>query len=259
VRWGRTQVTFSAHESGPAFMSVPHALEQTMEAKVRTSRRLVVLAAAALLTSFPFSAASAAEPPTCFGKPATIVGTAGPDNLSGGPDDVVVGLGGDDSLTGGTVCGGSGNDSIRGAWRASSSLDGGDGDDAIRALLGPSDLLLGGAGNDYLADSDDTDWEDKYDPGTDVIKGGTGNDHIVSTSGRNMIYGNAGDDRIYDYTHVRTSISGGAGNDATYATGDNYGSNPYQPDNLTGGEGSDFAEVNRIDKVSSTEDVTYVD
>ena len=225
---------------------------------MHTSRRLVVLTFATLLLSTPVTAASAAAP-TCFGKPATIVGTAGPDNLAGGPDDVVVGLGGNDLLAGGTVCAGDGNDSIMGAWRVSSKLDGGDGDDIIRALLGPSDLLLGGAGNDYIADSDDTDWEDEWDPGTDVMKGGAGNDHIVSTTGRNVVYGNGGDDRIYDYTHVRTSIAAGAGNDAMYATGDNYGSNPYEPDNLTGGEGSDFAEVNRIDKVSSTEAVTYVD
>jgi Ca2+-binding RTX toxin-like protein len=229
-----------------------------MEAKVHTSRRLVVLTFATLLLSTPVTAASAAAP-TCFGKPATIVGTPGADHLSGGPDDVVVGLGGDDSLSGGTVCGGDGNDSILGAWRVSSSLDGGNGDDIIRALLGSSDLLLGGAGNDYLADSDDTDWEDEWDPGTDVMMGGAGNDHLVSTSGRNIVFGNAGEDRIYDYTHVRTSISGGSGNDAMYATGDNYGSNPYEPDNLTGGEGDDSAQVNRIDKVSSTEDLTYVD
>jgi Ca2+-binding RTX toxin-like protein len=229
-----------------------------MEAKARTSRRLAVLTSTTLLLSSQATAASAAAP-TCFGKPATIVGTAGADNLDGGPDDVVVGLGGNDLLAGGTVCGGGGNDSIIGTWRVSSSLDGGGGDDIIRALLGPSDLLLGGAGNDYMADSDDTDWEDEWDPGTDVLKGGAGNDHIVSTSGRNMVYGNAGDDRIYDYTHVGTSISGGAGGDAMYATGDNYGSNPYEPDKLAGGDGRDLAEVDRMDKVSSTEAVTYVD
>jgi hypothetical protein len=72
------------------------------------------------------------------------------------------------------------------------------------------------------------------------------------------VYGNAGDDPIYDYSHVRTVISGGAGNDAMYPTGDNYGVNPYEPDGVAGDAGTDTAEVNRIDEVSSTGTVTYV-
>jgi RTX calcium-binding nonapeptide repeat (4 copies) len=208
----------------------------------------------------PKQAAASAVRMSCFGKPATLTGTPGPDRLHGGPEDVVVGLGGDDSLSGGTVCGGPGHDALSApdTW-VSSRLDGGDGDDVIRGDLGPYDVLLGGAGHDYLADSPATDWEDEWDPGTDVMKGGPGNDHIVSTSGRNLIHGDAGDDRIYDYTHVRTVISGGAGDDALYPTGDNYGTNPYEPDSVTGDAGRDTAEVNRIDKVSSSERVTYVD
>lgn len=195
----------------------------------------------------------------CFGKPATLVGTPGPDDLAGGPEDVVVGLGGNDSLGGGTVCGGAGDDSLYGSWRVSSNLDGGDGDDILRGGLGASDVLLGGAGNDYLADTDDTDWEDMYDPGTDVMKGGPGDDRIISTSGRNRIYGNAGNDYLVDYTHVRTVISGGAGNDTINSTGDNYGTNPYEPDSVAGDAGRDTATANRIDKLSGTERVTYVD
>ena len=205
------------------------------------------------------SGAAIAGAPLCFGERATLVGTSGHDDLAGGPDDVVVGLGGDDSLSGGTVCGGGGNDSLWGV-REGSRIDGGSGDDMLRGDAGPADVLLGGAGNDYVADEGDTDYPDMDDPGTDVMEGGPGNDHLVSTSGRNLVYGNAGDDRIYDYTHVETVISGGPGNDAMYATGDNYGSNPYEPDIVAGDGGRDAAQVNRIDKVSSsTENVTYVD
>jgi Ca2+-binding RTX toxin-like protein len=222
---------------------------------------VVTISAASVVLgqAIPTQAASEARL-SCFGKPATLVGTPGDDELFGSSDDVVVGLGGNDRLSGGIVCGGAGHDSLSGAeqW-VSSKLDGGYGDDIIRGDLGPSDVLLGGAGNDYLTDSNDTDWEDEWDPGTDVMKGGPGNDHIVSTSGLNLVYGNAGDDRIYDYSHVRTVISGGAGNDAMYPTGDNYGVNPYEPDSVAGDEGVDIAEVNRIDEVSSTEKVTYVD
>jgi Ca2+-binding RTX toxin-like protein len=228
---------------------------------MRTPRGIAVVTVSVAAMALAQAAPSQAVPGSrlCFGKAATVVGTAGPDDLHAGPDDVVVGLGGDDLLGGGTVCGGAGNDSLVGVERVSSSLDGGDGDDTMRGVLGPSDLLLGGAGNDYLADSDDTDWEDRWDPGTDVMKGGAGNDRIVSTTGRNLVYGNAGDDYVADYTHVRTVISGGAGNDLIISTGDNYGLNPYQPDSVSGDGGRDSATVNRIDNVSSTESVTYVD
>jgi Ca2+-binding RTX toxin-like protein len=219
----------------------------------------MVSVAALMLAQVAPSQAASDPRLMCFGKAATVVGTAGPDYLQEGPDDVVIGLGGDDILLGGTVCGGVGNDSLSGFWRVSSHLDGGVGDDIIRGEVGPSDVLLGGAGNDYLSDSGDTDYEDSYDPGTDVMKGGPGDDHIVSTSGRNLIDGNAGNDRIYDYTHVRTVISGGAGSDTIDATLDNHGLNPYQPDKVAGDAGRDSATVNRIDKVSSTERVTYVD
>jgi Ca2+-binding RTX toxin-like protein len=220
---------------------------------------VVTVSVAALLLARAAPSQAASEPrPTCFGKAATIVGTPGPDWLDGGPDDVVVGLGGDDILFGGTVCGGVGNDSLTtGAYSLSNQLDGGDGDDIIRGEAGATDLLLGGAGNDYLADTNDTDYEDAYDPGTDVMKGGPGDDRLISTAGRNLVYGNAGNDYIVDFTHVRTVISGGAGNDTIDATGDNTGVNPYQPDQVAGDAGRDWATVNRMDKVSSTERVTY--
>ena len=82
-------------------------------------------------------------PPTCDGKPATLVGTDGPDDLKGtqGPD-VIVGLGGDDINIKGldghdVICGGKGWDFL---W-------GGHGKDT---LLGQADrdALSGGDGND---------------------------------------------------------------------------------------------------------------
>jgi Ca2+-binding RTX toxin-like protein len=195
----------------------------------------------------------------CFGEPATIVGTSGPDFLVGGADDVVAGLGGDDWLFGGTVCAGAGNDVVGGPdlW-TNDKLDGGNGDDQLQGDFGV-DLLLGGAGNDVIADTDDQDNEDSSDPGTDVMKGGPGNDRLVSEAGRNLVYGNEGDDQIQDYTHMRTVVSGGPGNDTIDATRDNRSVTPYQPDSVSGDGGRDSATVNRIDKVSSTESVTYVD
>src|SRR4030095_10153734 len=61
-------------------------------------------------------------PPTCNGKPATIVGTDGGDDLKGtqGPD-VIVGLGGNDINIKGlggndVICGGKGAGFLRGSW-----------------------------------------------------------------------------------------------------------------------------------------------
>lgn len=88
---------------------------------------------------------------TCDGQAATIIGTAGDDDLQGTPgDDIIVGLGGNDRIDGRA-----GNDLICG----------GDGDDD---LIGSDDddQLFGDAGNDVLAG----------DAGVDACDGGTGVD-----------------------------------------------------------------------------------
>ena len=77
-----------------------------------------------------------AAPPMCDGRPATIVGTTGDDELTGtGGDDVIVGLGGDDRLLGGA-----GNDALCG-FNGDDTLIGGEGDDVI----------FGGNGSDWIA------------------------------------------------------------------------------------------------------------
>ena len=92
---------------------------------------------------FLFLATAAAEAQTCNGMGATIIGTAGDDDITGTAGaDVIVGLGGDDRIEGlegaDVICGGGGND----------DLLGGDG----------NDLLFGDTGNDVLEgnEGDDT-------------------------------------------------------------------------------------------------------
>ena len=98
----------------------------------------------------------------CLGRPVTIVGTPGPDELSGGLErDVFLGLGGDDefqgSLNGDRACGGPGDD----------RLIGGPGDDRLSGA-GGRDVLLGEGDDDRLNGG----------VGADVCRGGDGQDLI---------------------------------------------------------------------------------
>ena len=72
-----------------------------------------------VLVSLGVSSASAGadQVQSCFGQPATIVGTNGPDVIRGTPgDDVIVSLGGNDLIGGGggddLICAGNGNDRV---------------------------------------------------------------------------------------------------------------------------------------------------
>lgn len=96
----------------------------------------------------------------CLGRPATIVGTPGPDEFSGGLGrDVFIGLGGDDEFQGSLdidrACGGRGDD----------RLIGGPGDDRLAGNRG-GDVLFGEGGDDLLIGG----------PGIDVCRGGDGKD-----------------------------------------------------------------------------------
>jgi Ca2+-binding RTX toxin-like protein len=147
--------------------------------------------------------------PQCFGEQATIVGTSGPDSLSGtsGPD-VIVGLGGTD-----TIRGGDGADRICG--------NGGRG------------FLLGGPGNDRLAGGSIQDGLEG-EAGNDVLIGKGGADYLFETVGRDIMRGGAGRDNI---NHIRggpATLVGGRGNDALYVDFSN------QPNVLAAGWGDDY-------------------
>jgi Ca2+-binding RTX toxin-like protein len=97
---------------------------------------------------------SVTSPPTCKGKPATIVGTDGNDVRKGtSGKDVIAGLGGNDKLSGlagnDLICGGAGKDTLKGGKG--------------------NDKLFGEAGKDTL----------KGGPGKDTLKGGPGKDKQV--------------------------------------------------------------------------------
>lgn len=92
-------------------------------------------------------------PSPCGGKKATIVGTAGSDELRGtAKRDVIAGLGGKDTISGlggnDTICGGAGNDTLDGNG-GRDTLHGGDGKDTLRGGSG-RDLVRGNGGRDKL-------------------------------------------------------------------------------------------------------------
>jgi hypothetical protein len=81
----------------------------------------------------------------CRGRPATLIGTPGPDLLRGtAGDDVILGRGGGDRIRGrggdDLLCGGPGADRIHG----------GPGDDELRGQRGSRDRCRGGAGRDLI-------------------------------------------------------------------------------------------------------------
>lgn len=149
--------------------------------------------ALALVTGVAF-VPGMAEPahaaPTCHGRAATIVGTAGDDQITGTDraDVIVTGAGADHVTAGGgrdSICLGDGND----------FADGGSGNDFVRA----------GAGNDY-------------------VFGGVGFDRVVGNRGRDVLFlnssagtdadGGRGDDSITVHpspTVGRVSVVGGGG------------------------------------------------
>jgi hypothetical protein len=103
-------------------------------------------------------------PPTCNGKPATIVGTDGVDVITGTPrDDVIVTGAGRDWITAGA-----GHDTIN-AGPARDILLGGTGNDTLHGATG-GDTLNGARGNDTLNGGRHTD----------SCRGGTGTDRATT-------------------------------------------------------------------------------
>lgn len=207
---------------------------------------LTATIASVVLVSTP--AATAAPTPRCQGKVATVVGTAGPDTLTGtngadviwggggvdrisarGGDDLVcAGPGGDDVHAGNgadRILGEGGGDELDSSTGHDDVVDGGSGDDT---LLGNSDkaLLYGGAGDDDLSGNE---------AGV-VLEGGGDDDRLLSRWTGVVLHGGDGDDVIDGHWNRDADIDGGAGNDTIEAGGGLDGS-PAKP--VRGGPGND--------------------
>jgi Ca2+-binding RTX toxin-like protein len=127
-------------------------------------RRLVFFVVLATVAAFTLPQMASAAAPKCFGKKATIVGTAKADHIKGtAKADVIVGLAGNDVIKGlggsDRICGGKGSDKLIGG-------------DRVDALVGEAgnDTLSGGGGNDGLFGG----------AANDTFNGGAGIDDLAS-------------------------------------------------------------------------------
>lgn len=141
---------------------------------------MLLVAVSTAVAAFAVPETHGAPGALCRGRPATITGTAGDDDLAGTPgDDVIVGFGGDDTIDAGSgndvVCGNAGADVIRG----------GSGDDLILGDHG-RDVLIGGNGADRLFGG----------PGRDRLQGGRGDDELRGGGGDDRLSGSGGIDLV---------------------------------------------------------------
>jgi Ca2+-binding RTX toxin-like protein len=148
--------------------------------------------------------------PRCFGKRATIVGTAKADRMRGTKGrDVIVGLGGNDKISGlggnDLVCGGAGSDYIS-PGDGSDKVSGDAGHDTLAASPG-RDRLVGGSGSDWL------DFRDSRrgvtvslaagrSPGErwaslENVVGSRHADRLTGTNGPDQLRGGGGNDRLF--------------------------------------------------------------
>jgi Ca2+-binding RTX toxin-like protein len=214
----------------------------------------------------------AEAPPRCFGRVATIVGTAGDDRLEGTrAADVIVGgkgvdeiygRGGDDLICGGfgyevvpddevgeivvgdRIFAGAGNDRVRGGPH----VDDITGDD-YRGELGTfgagDDILIGGGGRDNI----------RAGHGDNIIRGGPRSDHLSSGVGDDVIFCGRGHETDVVAGHGDDRVFGGPGRDVLL---------PMQGDDVVaGGDGRDllnlFWEGGRRGVLSSHDRALYVD
>jgi Ca2+-binding RTX toxin-like protein len=182
----------------------------------------VVLSGLALVSWTP--TATAREAPTCFGRPATIVGhgairgtahadvivaSRGADTIiGGGGNDRICAAGGDD-----TIEGGDGSDRIE-AGSGDDEIIGGNGSDLVLSG-GGADTVFGKRGNDRLHGGPGSDYVDSG-LGDDTVDGGPGNgDQVIGGVGNDHVSGGPGDGDVLEGDYGTDTIDGGPGADDT--------------------------------------------
>ena len=189
---------------------------------------LTVAVATSALAAVPV--AHAAPPPRCQGEAATIVGTAGGDNLAGTSErDVIWGGGGDDRIYArhgnDLVCAGPGQDNVH-AGNGADKIYGEAGDDELDSSTGHDDVVDGGTGDDELIG---------FSQGA-LLQGGPGNDKLSGQEEHVVLDGGPDDDKLMAIW-IRVTSRGGDGDDFIrgHLSGDV---------DVDGGPGDDTIELN---------------
>ena len=171
------------------------------------THRLLSLVACLVVVGVLLPSRAQARTYYCFGMKATIVGTAGFDQLKGtrGPD-VIVGLGGADGINGrggrDRICTGRGGRDTEFNYEA---VVGAGGNDLISGGAGRENLV-GGPGNDDVRGGPGSDWlgdipytgNDRLagGRGADSLSGGPGDDDLIGGRGADLLHPGGGDDTV---------------------------------------------------------------
>ncbi len=195
------------------------------------NRRVFVSLACCVLMLMAAMPTVLAQEIACGGSPATIVGTAGDDDIKGtSGNDVIAALEGNDKVRGSkgqdTICANAGNDDVDGG-PGIDIIGGGDGDDIVQSGPG-DDFVVEGNGNDHSANVSGLDglyltnapggvivdveagtasglgqdtfsniiWIEGSDH-DDEIRGSSGDDVLLGGLGNDRVDGREGDDEIF--------------------------------------------------------------
>jgi Ca2+-binding RTX toxin-like protein len=240
---------------------------------IRAQRRTVgflvgLTAVAALIALIVASSGSARVRGSCYGKPATITGTKGSDNIKlTAHKDIVDAMRGNDTIEASStktnhgkdiICGGAGHDKITGN-NDDNILIGGPGNDDVKG--GPAhDLVIGDNANPSGPESGPT--------GSDTVNGTGGRDFVV---GDNYAEGNAtgassdkdvlgvgGPDTVIgDDASVRGNAMGGKNDHLAGADGnDLVVGDSYAPKGTASGSGDDAVNAGPGDDVEVGDNYT---
>ncbi len=149
---------------------------------------------------------------SCEGRPATITGTPGSDDIEGTPGpDVIAARGGDDDIEGRAgddlICAGRGDDRMDGG-RGVDRIFGHRGADAMRGGA-DDDRLKAGTGDDRVRGGKDAD-RLRGGSGDDDLEGGGGSDRLKGGGDRDRLSGDSGRDTL-DGDRDRDRCDGGGG------------------------------------------------
>jgi Ca2+-binding RTX toxin-like protein len=234
-------------------------------------RRLAFIGTIVAVLAFAVTATAQVPAPTCFGQPATIGGSSGPDTIRGTTgDDVIKALGGDDLVLGDPqgsaddgndlICLGPGADTAVGdsndfdnesgdTVEGDDKINGGPGDDPLIVGENGDDVIMGLGGDDGGLYGDTFEYDAPEGDGSDLVVGGKGAEDLIGGDyGSDVLRGAAGADTLDAQDGVGSELVNG-GEDADACATD--------PDDIVRKcEGEGFRAAAQQQRVDPTDRVT---